>query len=61
MAKVTVSFEWLSGCSGCELSIYGGVSPSPRRAMPAGSPLPPLGCQDSLAARALRSLQGAHA
>ena len=21
MAKVTVSFEWLSGCSGCELSI----------------------------------------
>jgi hypothetical protein len=59
MAKVKVSFEWLSGCSGCELSIYGGVSPSPRRAKLDGSPLPPLGCGASLAARALRSLEGA--
>jgi hypothetical protein len=58
MAKIKVSFEWLSGCSGCELAIDGGVSPSPRRAKPAGSPLPPLGCRASLAARALRSLDG---
>ncbi len=52
MAKVTVSFEWLSGWT-----IYGGVGPSPRRAKPAGSPRPPLGCQASLASRALRSLE----
>jgi hypothetical protein len=59
MSKVTVSFEWLSACSGCELTIYGGVCPSPRRACPDGSPLLPLGCRASLTARALRSLEGA--
>jgi hypothetical protein len=37
-------------------SIYGGESPSPRRAKPAGSPLPPLGLTASRLALCARVL-----
>jgi hypothetical protein len=37
-------------------SIYGGVSPSPRRAKPDGSPLPPLGLAASRLALCARVL-----
>jgi hypothetical protein len=38
------------------VSIYGGESPSPRRAKPAGSPLPPLGLAASRLALCARVL-----